>query len=153
MSSVVRRAFVDDRGRVSVPDPSWTLDWWIGADDRWRVPAREVTVRRTHLGDVPVVRTAMRVPGGEAIQRVYGVAGPSPLLVVEIENDSPAPFVAALVVVGARRLTLDGAHVVVDGRPRLVTARAHPAGSRPRPAHRCSSRSRRAPRTRRRGRA
>ena len=25
---------------------SWTLDWWIGADDRWRVPAREPAVRQ-----------------------------------------------------------------------------------------------------------
>ena len=36
-----------DRG-ASVPDDSgWTLDWRIGADDRWRMPERETAVRQT----------------------------------------------------------------------------------------------------------
>ena len=48
---------------------------WIGADDRWRIPANEVAVRQHRIADAPVVETAMRVPSGDALHRVYGVAG------------------------------------------------------------------------------
>ena len=40
------RARVDARGGSTVVGESWSLDWWIGADDRWRVPAREPAVRQ-----------------------------------------------------------------------------------------------------------
>ena len=100
----------------------WHLDWWIGADDRWRVPAHEAAVRQVQLGDVPVVETAMRVPGGDALHRVYG-AGDG-VVVVEIENASPAPFVAAFVVGGTRDVTIDAATVRVDGAPALISPRA-----------------------------
>jgi hypothetical protein len=65
------------------------------------------------------------VPGGDAIHRVYAapVADVGEVAVVEITNDSPAPFVAALVVRGARSLDLDGATVWADGRPALSTSR------------------------------
>src|SRR4051794_7686763 len=33
----------------------WSLDWWIGADDRWHLPAREAAVRQTALEGAPVV--------------------------------------------------------------------------------------------------
>ena len=40
---------VDPAGLV-VGD-GWSLDWWIGADDRWHVPAREAAVRQDVLDD------------------------------------------------------------------------------------------------------
>jgi hypothetical protein len=119
-----RGAQVDERG-VVVPDHlGWALDWRIGADDRWRTPQHETAVRQTLLGDAPVVRTAMRVPGGDALSEVYAVAEGSGFVVVEITNDSPAPFVAAFVVRGARALAVDDSVVMVDRRPGLLLPRA-----------------------------
>jgi hypothetical protein len=118
------RARVEADGRVAPEERTWHLDWWVGADDRWRVPARETAVRQTLVGDVPVVQTSMRVPGGDAIHRVYAIGGPGGLAVVEVENASPAPFVAALVVGGAQGIALDGEHVLLDGRPGLLSRRA-----------------------------
>jgi hypothetical protein len=114
------RARVDDRSGLAVVGERWTLDWWIGADDRWRVPAREVGVRSAPLGAAAVAETRMRIPAGDAVQRVYGIGGPGGLVVVEVENDSPAAFVAAFVVRGARSVALDGARLEVDGRAALV---------------------------------
>ena len=65
----------------------------------------------------------MRVPGGDAVQRVYGAAGTPPVIVVEMSNESPAPFVAAFVVRGARAVALADAVVMVDGRPALIAMR------------------------------
>lgn len=120
------RARVDEHGALASDALGWSLDWWIGGDDRWHVPDREPSVRQTLVGDVPVVRTAVRVPGGDAVQHVYGVVPgdvPDGAIVVEVENDSPAPFVVAVVVRHARAVGLDGPTVFVDRRPALVTAR------------------------------
>ena len=44
------RAVLDrSRGARTRHGDGWTLDWWIGADDRWRIPAREPAVRQ-HRG-------------------------------------------------------------------------------------------------------
>jgi hypothetical protein len=119
-----RRAEVGPHGTIAPSDTAWVLDWWIGADDRWRVPARETAVRQSLVDDAPVVRTAMRVPGGDAVQYVYGAAGAGAPIVVEIENDSPAPFVVAFVVRGARAIAADGTIVGVDQHPALLAPRA-----------------------------
>src|SRR5690606_16442824 len=63
-------ATVDARGLVT-PGGAWSLDWWVGADDRWHVPSREVAVRQKLLADSPVVESAMRVPSGDVVQRAY----------------------------------------------------------------------------------
>jgi hypothetical protein len=117
------RARIDEFGVVAPRHHSWELEWWIGADDRWRVPARETTVRQTLVDGTAVVQTAMRVPSGDAVQRMYGVVADGDPIVVEVENESPAPFVVAFVVRGARSVALDGSTVVVDGWPGLVTPR------------------------------
>jgi len=74
------RGIVDPRGLVTVAavDPSrsrsgWSLDWWIGADDRWHTPSTDAGVRQRLVGDAPVVETAVRIPGGDAVQRVYAI--------------------------------------------------------------------------------
>ena len=115
-----RVATVDDRGTVSPERAGWRLGWWIGADDRWHIAARDAAVRQSRVDNMPVFRTAMRIPGGDAVQHVYGVRD---LAVVEITNDSPAPFVVALVVQGAARLGLEERGIGVDGRPAIITAR------------------------------
>jgi hypothetical protein len=122
------RAEVDARGRITVVGRRFALDWWIGADDRWRRPALEPAVRQRPLGSAPVLETAMRVPSGDAIQRVYGIGGPGGLVVVEIENASPAAFVATFTVHGARSVSVAGRgdRVEIDGQPSLVLPMAPP---------------------------
>ncbi len=114
-----QQAEVDERGLVTPIDGPWTLDWWVGADDRWHVPAREAAVRQTLVESVPVVRTAMRVAGGDAVQHVYGVGSPAGTVVVEFTNESPLPFVVAVVLRGARRVDLVENRLDVDSRPTL----------------------------------
>jgi hypothetical protein len=82
-------------------------------------------VRQQRVDDMPVVQTAMRVPGGDAVQRAYAVpvGDVGEVAVVEIANESAAPFVAALVVRGAAALDLDGATVWADGRSAIRTPR------------------------------
>ncbi|MGZ4734096.1 MAG: hypothetical protein ACXV8R_00705 [Acidimicrobiia bacterium] len=114
------RARVDARGAVTVVGERWTLDWWIGADDRWRLAANEPAVRQRAIEGTPVLETAMRVPGGDAVQRVYGIGGPGGIVILEIENDSPAAFVVAFTVRGARSVGSSDWRIDVDGRPALV---------------------------------
>ncbi len=123
----------------------WSLDWWVGADDRWHLPAREAAVRQQLVGGAPVVETLLRVPGGDAAHRAYGVRAPREVgdewVVVEVENRTPVPFAVAFVIrpfvadgVGAvSEVTVepvdggrgrDVAHLVrVDGRPAVVLPR------------------------------
>ncbi|HEY8215716.1 MAG TPA: hypothetical protein VIH82_01190 [Acidimicrobiia bacterium] len=118
-----RGAAVDAVGVVAADGLGWELDWRIGADDRWRMPQRETAVRQSLVRSAPVVRTAMRVPGGDAVADVYGAAEGGGLVVVEVTNDSPAPFVVAFVVRAARSVMVSESVVVVDRRPGLVLSR------------------------------
>jgi hypothetical protein len=127
-----REAIVDPRGLVTPWFDGWSLDWWIGADDRWHFPSRESSVRQRLLDNSPVVETAMRVPSGDAVQRVYGVPGDEDLCIVEIENRSPIPFAVALAVrpynpeglAVVERIGLVDNAVTVDGRPALLFPKA-----------------------------
>ncbi|MCU1459668.1 MAG: hypothetical protein JWL73_3760 [Actinomycetia bacterium] len=97
-------ADVDIHGAVSpTRDASWSLDWWIGADDRWHRPAAESVTRQTVDDGFPIVETSVRIPSGDARQTVYGVGGAHGLLAYEIENTAPVPFVVTLVVQNHRR--------------------------------------------------
>lgn len=121
-------AAADEHGCIHPVGADHELDWWIGADDRWHIPAEESTVRQRAVGVAPVVETFLRVPGGEAVHRVWGVPGASALAVVEVENASAAPFALALVLRSAgggnlREVALDGATLTVAGRPALALPR------------------------------
>ena len=122
-------AIVDPRGLVTPWFDGWSLDWWVGADDRWHVPSRELNVRQRLVGDAPVVETAMRVPGGDVVERVYAVRrssadGGGELVVAEIENAASVPVALALAVRPynpeglsvIERLDLHDTTVTVDGR-------------------------------------
>jgi hypothetical protein len=124
-------AIVDPRGLVTTWFDGWSLDWWIGADDRWYLPSREQPSRvRQRLVDAsPVVETAMRVPGGDAVHRAYTIVGEDELAIVEIENRSRVPFAVALAVrpynpeglAVIERIELhDDTTVTVDGRVALL---------------------------------
>ena len=103
-------ARVDEAGVVQVRGRTWVLDWWVGAEDRWHHPSLEAAVRQEAVDSSPVRSTALRVPGGDIVQRVAGVvasvAGSTgPAVAVEFENRSAVPVALALVV---RPLTLPG---------------------------------------------
>jgi hypothetical protein len=71
----------------------------------------------------------VRVPGGEAVLRVYAVArSGGPLVVADLENASPAAAVVAWVVRAAPgfrigRVALDGTTLLIDERARIVLPR------------------------------
>src|SRR5439155_7592819 len=99
---------------------------------RWHCPSREASVRQRLVDAAPVVETAMRVPGGDAVQRAYAVQDAEELLVVEFENASSAPFALGLAVrpynpeglAVVERIRLLDRTVTVDGRPALLFPKA-----------------------------
>jgi len=117
-------ADVDPHGALRTADLS--LDWWVGADDRWHIPAHEATTRQQRPGPAPMFETVVRVPGGDVVHRSYGAAAPNgAVIVVDIENRSPAPLTAALVVRLARRgaVAVEGSTMRVDGNAVLCVSR------------------------------
>ncbi len=130
-------AVVDPRGLVSPRHAGWSLDWWVGAEDRWHVPADEAGVRQALLGDAPVVETRMRVPGGDVIHRAYAMQstaadGGGELVVVEVENDTAVPVALALAirpydvegVAEVEHIALEGTTVIVDGVAAVLLPKA-----------------------------
>jgi hypothetical protein len=79
------------------------LSWFVAADDRWHRPAAESTVRQRRIDGTPVVETRLRIPDGDAVQRVWSVPDHGGLTVVEVENESPLAFAVAFA--GPRVLT------------------------------------------------
>lgn len=128
------RGAVDPAGLLTLAGAEWSLDWWVGAEDRWHLPCREVAVRQALVGASPVVETRLRVPSGDAVHRVYAArdAAGAEAVVVEIENQSKIPFAVALAIrphgqdqVGRiEELELDGTTVRIDGRAALVLPRS-----------------------------
>lgn len=99
------RALVTPWGDVTPlrPGEPATVSWYVAAEDRWHLPAEEPALRQRRLDGTPVVETRLRVPDGDAIQRVWSVPELGGLTVIEIENDSPLPFAVAFA--GPRLLT------------------------------------------------
>jgi hypothetical protein len=75
-------------------DPTM-LQWFVAADDRWHLPAHEAAVRQRRIDNAPVFETRVRVPSGDAVQRVWCVADGGGFTVIEIENESTLPFAVA----------------------------------------------------------
>jgi hypothetical protein len=123
---------VDPRGLVTPWFDGWSLDWWIGSAQRWHLPSREPAVRQSLLDSVPVVETIMRIPGGDAVQRVYAVLAEEELVVVEVENRSAVPVAVAFALrpynpeglAVVERIAVEGDTVLADGRPALILPRA-----------------------------
>jgi hypothetical protein len=133
-----REATVDTHGLVTPWPGGWSLDWWVGADDRWHVPAREAAVRQRLVGGSPVVETAVRIPTGDAVHRAYAIRrssaeGGGELVIVEVENRSKLPVALALAVrpygpaglAAIERVDLaeDGTALLVDGQVALLLPR------------------------------
>lgn len=127
---------VDTAGAVSVSPGAPLVDWWIAGDERWYYPSAETSCTQQTLEGTPVVETRIKVPGGEAIQRVYAIQrssedGGGEAVVVEVENASVLPFGLAFAL---RPYTLDGLATTrrvemrdttlsADGCPVLVLSR------------------------------
>jgi hypothetical protein len=93
------RLEVDDRGTVEI-DGERRVEWWIGAEDRWHLASVEpaTRVRQWLVDDMPVVATAMRVPGGEVVHRAYAARTSAGEVVgIEVENTSAVPVGLAFV--------------------------------------------------------
>ncbi len=61
-------AEIDPAGMVHLSGRDWSLDWWVRAEDRWHHPSMESGTAQSAEEAGPVLRTAVRVPGGEVIQ-------------------------------------------------------------------------------------
>ena len=126
VTAVVRSAGVVEP--VGVP---WRVEWWIGAEDRWHRPAVEPSARQRALPGVPVVETAVRVPGGDITARTAGVMGPggTSWTVVEVSNRSAVPVALGWTVQGGTTALgpgvvhrIDGRRVVLGRSPRSIEA-------------------------------
>lgn len=89
------RAVVTPWGAIRPDDRRGTLDWYVMAEDRWHVPSREPTVRQRRIDGTAVVETRLKIPGGDAVHRVFAVAESGGMTVVEVENESPRAIVVA----------------------------------------------------------
>jgi len=126
-----RAGMVDPRGLVVSRPQRWSLDWWVGADERWHFPSLEPGVRQELVEGAPVVETLLRVPGGDIAHRVFAArprGSTDDHLVVEIENRSRLPVALALAIRPADlealteigSINLDGGTILVDGEPAVV---------------------------------
>ena len=120
------RATVTPWGAVVPWDGSPTLDWHVAADDRWHSPGREVAVRQTRLDGTCVVETRLRVPDGDAVQRVWSVPDAGGLTLIEIENSSPLPIAVAFT--HGRVLSVRPATAPIEGISLPVGSIAFPVG-------------------------
>jgi hypothetical protein len=89
------RATVTPWGAIEPWNDDPVLEWHIAADDRWHSPQSEAAVRQTRVEGTAVVETRVRIPNGDAVQRVWSVPDHGGLTIIEIENESPLPIAIA----------------------------------------------------------
>lgn len=89
------RATVTPWGALDPWDGSPRLDWAVAADDRWHRPEHEPAVRQGRVDGTPVVETRVRVPDGDAVQRVWSVPDGGGMTLMQVENRSPLPIAVA----------------------------------------------------------
>ena len=119
-------AAVDRSGTVAPFGAGWRVGWAVGAGDRWRVASEEAAVRSHLVDGMPVVATAMKVPGGDVVQRVAAVRDAAGRAVVlEFVNEAPTPVSLAISVSGSISVAgVQAGRLVVDGRPAVMLGRA-----------------------------
>jgi hypothetical protein len=89
------RATVTEWGAIEPWGDGSAVDWHIAADDRWHSPQREPAVRQRRIDGTAVVETRVRIPDGDAVQRVYSVPDEGGLTIIEVENESPLAIAVA----------------------------------------------------------
>jgi hypothetical protein len=116
-------AEVDEHGTVQ--SGSLRLGWRIRSGNDWLVPGRDGPARRSRPVAAPVVHTALRISGGDAVERVYAVGdGERDIVVVEVENASPEAIAVAFVVEAPGVVAVGDRGATVDGVPALAFARS-----------------------------
>ena len=150
-------ATVSADGTVAPGGAPWQICWAVGAEDRWHVAGEEAAVRSHLIDGMPVVETAMRVPGGDVVQRTAALRdGEGRAVVLEFSNGAPVPVSLAVAVVpasdcsprrdgpaglagvdrmarlggeaGVHRAEVRGSQLIVDGRVAADLGRA-PGGA------------------------
>jgi hypothetical protein len=115
-------ALVDAAGAVH--RGALALEWCIRSGTDWLEPGTGGTTRQSRPTPAPVVHTAMRIPGGDAIERVCAVGDREGApIVVDVDNDSPQAIAVAFVVRAPGVVTTTDGGVLVDGKPVLAWAR------------------------------
>ena len=123
-------AAVSAGGTVEPLGSPWRVSWAVGTEDRWHIASEEAAVRAHLVDDMPVVATAMRVSGGDVVQRAAAITdGTGRAVVVEFVNETPAPVSVALVLSGSiSTARVRGSRLLVDGRSALELDRT-PGGA------------------------
>jgi hypothetical protein len=94
-------ASVDQRGRVQYGEVG--LDWSVHVNT-WIDPATAAGMQHLRPGIAPIAETALRIPDGEAVQRVYAVGEQGGLVVIEVVNASPHAIGVGFRLIGAGEL-------------------------------------------------
>ncbi len=123
------RATVTDHGVVEPHDGTASLDWYVAADDRWHDPQSDMGVRHQRVGGTAVFETRMRIPGGDAVHRVWSIADSGGFTIVAVHNDSPAPMAVAFTR-GDLATTRPPADIAIEGIALPVGSVAIPVGHR-----------------------
>ena len=114
---------------VEPHDGSAALGWHVAADDRWHDPRTDTGVRHRRIAGTAVYETRLRIPGGDAIQRVWSVADGGGYSLVSVHNDSPAPIAVAFTR-GDIATNRPPADVPIEGATLPAGAVALPVGHR-----------------------
>ncbi len=105
----------------------WSLDWWVGAEDRWHAASIETAVRQSLGDDGYTVETRLKVPGGDVVHRAVCVpSNGTSVALFEVENATPIPVALALVINfgHACDIAVDNDTVLVNGHPLLRAGRS-----------------------------
>jgi hypothetical protein len=134
------RASVTPAGVVEPHDGTRPLRWAVAAEDRWHDPVSDAGVRHRRISGTAAFETKMRIPGGDAVQRVWSVADRGGYTLVSVDNDSPAPIAVAFsrgdvatarppvpVPTGDVELPTDAVVLPVGHRSSVIVGLAHAA--------------------------
>ena len=98
------RAAISRRWVITPESGSWSLDWWVGAEDRWHVASGGAHVRQSLVEATPVVLSGLRLPGGEIEQRAWSAVDGTtglPVFVVDFHNATKIPVAVAIALSGS----------------------------------------------------
>ena len=110
------RAAISRRGVITSEGGPWSLDWWVGAEDRWHIASSGAHVRQALVEATPVILSGLRLPGGEIEQRAWSAVDGTtglPVLVIDFHNATKIPVAVAIAISGTSSET--AAVDVVDG--------------------------------------
>ncbi len=108
----------------TVSQGSLRVGWRIRVGNEWVTPGGDAATRQSRPEAAPVVHTAHRIPGGDALQRVYAVGdGDATVVIIEVENDSPEAIGVGFVVEAPGTVAVDDYGIRVDGARVLAYAR------------------------------